>query len=138
MIVPNTVKLYWTNWGAGLSLAGAGPKEDIEKIFNTLYNNGGIEDKPDNEIAWLSDHKENAFGYVLTDKKRLIQGFANAHVTQLTQEKIDEPRESRRGIWDEAEKRAREDLDKIVHEEFLKPGRANQEYEAPKIPKTED
>jgi hypothetical protein len=122
MTIPESVKLVYCYFGNGIALGVYGSRENIDITLNGLFNYGA---HSDSETRYLSDN----FGYVLTTKKQLLHGIANMIVTDLTQKKLGEPREARRGIWEQAEAESKVIFDNIKPEQFLTSGSPAVQYE---------
>lgn len=124
MLIPATVRLVYCYFGNGIALGAYGPRGEIDSVLNALYNYKGHSDETN---RFLSD----SFAYVATDKRRLLYGLTNWLVTQKIAEKVSEPREARRGVWEKSEEEAKAILESIEHETFLTEGPPVKEYSIP-------
>ncbi len=124
MIIPETVKLVYCYFGNGIALGAYGPKTDIERTLNLLFNYGAHDD---DKTRFLSE----TFGYVLTNKKQVAKGLAAACVTHNVKAKIQESKEARGDVWPQALAQASGLFGAIESEPFLTPTASNREYSEP-------
>jgi hypothetical protein len=119
------IQLSYCHYGNGLAISAAGPIDKVTQTFNRFANFGITNSEP----IWLNEDKLRALAYILTDQKKLLDGFTAMKgaglITRCLSKRTKSDRRDRRykgqkkGVMPTARQRALESISKIPKGDFL-------------------